>query len=75
MKLGRYNDKELKLIFHILSLIYAFSLKNCSTFISLHIFALGIKHEILRGLRNVERLTVQEKPNYFFSLDVTLNNQ
>jgi len=33
MKLGRYNDKELKLICYMLSLICAFSLKNCSTFI------------------------------------------
>jgi len=57
------------------SLMNAFSVKNCSTFISLHIFALGIKHEILRGLRKLKRLTVQENPNCFFSADVTLNNQ
>jgi len=60
---------------YMLSLICAFSLKNCSTFISLHIFALGIKHEILRGLRKFKRVTVQENPNCFFSADVTLNNQ
>jgi len=59
----------------MLPLIWAFSLKNCSTFISLHIFALGVKHEIMRGLRKFKRLIVQENPNYFFSLDVTLNNQ
>jgi len=52
----------------MLSLMNAFSLKNCSTFISLHIFALGIAHEILQGLRKFKCLTVQENPNCFFPL-------
>jgi len=75
MKLGSYTDKELKLICYMLSSICAFSLNNCSTFVLLHVFALGIKHEILRVLRNLKRLAVRKEPNYFFSLDVTLNNQ
>jgi len=75
MKLGSYSDIELKLTCYMLSSICAFSLKNCSTFVLLHVYSLGIKHEILRGLHNLKRLAVQKEPNYFFSVDVTLNNQ
>jgi len=49
-----------------LSSTAAISVKHSSRFISVDNFALKLEHEILRGMRKLKHMTVEEDPNYFF---------